>query len=102
VSRVLFDGRVAGERLRVWVDDGPGGGFRVCSHAIGGALEQYFGRDEIETVLEVDAAASQAVRAALGGSGSVDELAAKFEGTPSANSDLRGRLYGVPYSLSVI
>jgi hypothetical protein len=51
----LFDGTLERQRLWVWVEAWGAGSVRVCTHEIGPALEQSFGKGEIETYLTIDA-----------------------------------------------
>jgi hypothetical protein len=52
-ERILFDGRLGSQRVRVWLER-RGGGIGMLSHDIGPALDRTFGKDEIETFLEIE------------------------------------------------
>jgi hypothetical protein len=53
-ERVLFGGRLGIEWVRVWLEY-RAGSIVLASHDIGPGLEHAFGKDDIETYLEVDA-----------------------------------------------
>ncbi len=102
---VLFDRQLGTQRVRVWLER-RGGGIAVLSHEIGPALEFAFGTDEIETFLEIDAADTPALAAALGG-GPADPmqlLVDRYRGDSAATSHLRQLLaeHGIPHRFSVV
>lgn len=63
-DRVLFDGRLGSQRVRVWLEY-RAGSILLASHDIGPGLEPVFGKGEIETYLEVDAVHLPNLTAAL-------------------------------------
>jgi hypothetical protein len=87
---VLFDGQVGGQRVRVWIER-RGGGLAVLSHDMGPGLEAFFGKDELETFLEVDAADVPALMAALGAGDRdpAEYLADRYRGDATATTHLR-------------
>ena len=107
---VLFEGRLGKQYLRVWLETGET--IRLLTHEIGPELEQYFGKDELETFLEIDAAQLPALTAALareqpsGGAArtAADLIAAKFDGDASATTRFRAWLdgHGIPYRFSLM
>ena len=102
---VLFDGRLGTQQVRVWLES-RGGGIVLLRHDMGPALERAFGSDEIETLLEIDAAHLPALSAALGG-GSADPIhliAERYRGDSAVTSNLRSLLVenAIQHRLSVI
>lgn len=53
MERILFDGQLGSQHVRVWLEP-HAGGIRLLTHDMGPAPERVFGKDEIETFLEVD------------------------------------------------
>ena len=110
-ERVLFDGREGSQRVRVWLEYSAGG-IRLCSHGIGPGLETFFGKDEIETYLEVDAVHVPNLVAALRAEwtdadaplDAIELLAAKYGGDSAATSGLRTLLdaHGIPYRFTIV
>lgn len=110
-ERVLFDGSVGREHVRVWLD-APGSGIRLLSHDIGPGLEHAFGKDELETFLEIDGAHLAAVTAALRAERTepdpptdvLDLLADKYGGDSNATSAFRDWLTtrGIPHTFTLI
>ena len=104
-ERVLFSGRLGSQHVRVWLEQRPGG-IALLSHDIGPALERSFGKDEIETFLEVDAADFSALAAAVGAR-SGDPMAlltSRFRGNSAATSELRRLIeeHGVPHRFAIV
>ena len=110
-ERILFQGRIGGQRLRVWATDA-GGGLRILTHEMGPALESAFGKDEIETFLEIDAADTATLVAAVRGeltkppasSDAIDVIAARYTNDPAATSHLRDLLdaRGIPHRFMIV
>jgi hypothetical protein len=110
-ERVLFDGRIGTQVVRVWLEY-RGGSIVLASHDIGPGLELAFGKDEIETYLEVDAVHLQNLTAALRAertdqdapTDAVELLAARYRGDSAATSGLRNWLtaYGIPYRFTIV
>jgi hypothetical protein len=63
-ERVLFDGRLGTQRVRVWVR-AKDSDIAMLSHDIGPDVERFFGTDDLETILEVDDAHLSRLTAAL-------------------------------------
>lgn len=110
-ERLLFDGRLGTQRVRVWLEPWAGG-IRLLSHDIGPALERVFGTDEIETFLEVDALHMPNLVAALRAErtdadapmDAIELLTAKFAGDSTATTGLRIWLtaHGIPYRFTIV
>ncbi len=110
-ERVLFDGRIGTQRVRVWLEPWAGG-IRLLSHDIGPALERVFGKDEIETFLEVDALHMPNMVAALRAQwtdadapmDAMELLLAKYRGDSTATTGLRTWLtaHGSPYRFTIV
>ena len=102
---VLFGGRLGTQSVRVWLEC-RGGGIGLLSHDIGPGLEHAFGKDEIETFLEIDAAELGSLTAALGDASGdpMKLLAARYQGDSAATSHLRQLLseHGIPHRFNVI
>ena len=110
-ERVLFDGRLGTQRVRVWLESW-GGDIRLLSHDIGPGLERVFGKDEIETFLEVDAVHVPNVVAALRAERTDDNapidpielLTVKYAGDSTVTTGLRTWLTsrGIPYRFTIV
>ena len=110
-ERLVFHGRIGTQQVRVWLES-HAGGIRLLSHDIGPALERVFGKDEIETFLDLDAVHLPNLIAALraeqtDGNASMDPielLATKYEGDSTATTGLRGWLTarGIPYRFTIV
>lgn len=110
-ERLLFQGRLGTQRVRVWLEPWAGG-IRLLSHDIGPALEPVFGKDEIETFLPVDAVHMPNLVAALRAERTDDDapmdavelLTAKFAGDTTATTGLRNWLtaHGIPYRFTIV
>ena len=110
-ERVLFDGALGTQHVRVWLEPW-GGGIRLLNHDIGPALERYFGRDDLETVLEIDAANVPNLTAALraewtDGDAPMDPmelLAIKYRGDSTATTGLRIWLtaHRIPHRFAIV
>jgi hypothetical protein len=109
-ERVLFEGRLGTQWLRVWLE------YRasmvvLAGHDIGPGLEPFFGKDEIETYLEIDAVHLANLTAALraertdpdGPLDGIELLAARYRGDPAATTGLRTWLtaHGIPYRFTI-
>lgn len=110
-ERVLFEGRLGTQWVRVWLEN-RAGGIMLASHDIGRGLERVFGKDEIETYLEVDAVHVPNLTAALRTEWTdatapmdpIELLAARYRGDSTATSGLRTRLieHGIPYRFTIV
>ena len=110
-ERLLFEGHLGTQWVRVWLEPW-GGGIRLLSHDIGPGLERFFGKDEIETFLEVDAAHVANLIAALRAErtdadpplDAIELLAARYRGDSTASSSLRTWLtaHGIPYRFTIV
>ena len=110
-ERVLFEGRLGTERVRVWLQ-ASGAGIELLSHDIGPGLEQFFGRDEIETYLRIDAAHEPFLTDALAAertdpgapTTALDLLADKYRGDAAATTHLKAWLdeHEVPYRFTLV
>ena len=110
-EQILFDGRLGTQRVRVWLEPHRGG-FRLLSHDIGSCLEHAFGKDELETFLEVDAVHLPNLVAALRAERTDDDapmdaielLAARYAGDSTATTGLRTWLTarGIPYRFTIV
>ena len=110
-ERVLFEGHLGTQWVRVWIERSAGG-IRLCSHDIGSGLESVFGRDEIETFLEVDAVHVPNLVAALRAErtdadpplDAIELLATRYRGDSTATSSLRNWLtaHGIPYRFAIV
>jgi hypothetical protein len=110
-ERVLFDGRLGTQVVRVWLEI-RGGSIVLASHDIGPGLEHAFGKDEIETYLEVDAVHLPNLTAALRAErtdsnapmDAIELLAARYRGDSTANTGLRTWLTarGIPYRFTIV
>ena len=110
-ERVLFDGRLGTQRVRVWLEY-RAGTIVLASHDIGPGLEHAFGKDEIETFLEVDAIHLPKLTAALRAErtdsdapiDAIGLLAARYRGDSAATSGLRTWLTarGIPYRFTIV
>ena len=110
-ERLLFDGRLGPQRVRVWLEPWAGG-IRLLSHDIGPALERVYGKEEIETFLELDAVHVPHLVAALRAERTDDDapmdairlLTAKFTGDSTATTRLPTWLtaHGIPYRFTII
>jgi hypothetical protein len=107
---VLFEGRIGTQWLRVWLEYGAGS-VVLASHDIGPGLETFFGKDEIETYLEIDAVHLSNLTAALRAErtdpdapmDAIELLAARYRGDSAATTGLRTWLtaHGIPYRFGV-
>ncbi len=105
-ERVLFEERLGTQWVRVWLD-ASGGGIAMRSHDIGPDLERFFGTDDVETHLEIDAEHLPALTAALRAdriataaqATGLDLLADRYDGNSGATSVFRTWLdqRGIPY-----
>ena len=110
-ERVLFEGRLGTQWVRVWLEY-RAGSIVLASHDIGPALEPVFGKDEIETYLEVEAVHLANLTAALyvdrtdrnASMNAIDLLAARYRGPPTATTALRTWLTarGIPYQFTIV
>ena len=109
-ERVLFDGRLGSQRVRVWLEY-RAGSIALASHHMGPGLEPAFGKDEIETFLEVEAAHLPNLTAALRAErtdphamDAIELLAARYRGDSTATSGLRTWLTarGIPYRFTIV
>ncbi len=110
-ERILFDDRIGTQRVRVWLEPWAGG-IRLLSHDIGPALERVFGKDEIETFLEVDAVHMPNLVAGLHAEwtdadapmDAIELLLAKYRGDSTATTGLRTWLtaHGIPYRFTIV
>ena len=110
-ERVLFEGRIGTQWVRVWLEPWASD-IRLLSHEIGPGLERFFGRDEIETFLEVEAVHVPNLVAALRAERSdadpplvaIELLAARYRGDSTASSSLRTWLtaHGIPYRFTIV
>ena len=110
-ERVLYDGPLGTQRVRVWLEP-RGGGIGLFSHDMGSGLEAAFGKNEIETFLEVDAQHMPSLTVALRAEqpGSADVLTAiellveKYGRNAAATSDFRAWLskHGIPYRFTIV
>ena len=111
-QRVLFAGRLGNQRVRVWLEP-HAGAIRMLSHDIGSGLELAFGKDEIETFLEIEAAHVPNLAAALRAERSepiaapkdaIELLVDKYRGDSTATSALRAWLTarGIPYRFTIV
>lgn len=108
---LLFDGRLGTQRVLVWLEPWAGG-IRLLSHDIGPALERVFGKDDIETILEIDALHVPNLVTALRAERTDDAapmdamelLVAKYRGDSTATSGLRTWLtaHGIPYRFTIV
>ena len=102
---VLFDGRLGTQRIRVWLER-RGDGIALLSHDIGSALVFAFLTDELESVLEIDAAHTRALAAALRGgpADAMQLLANRYRGDSAATTHLRQLLaeHGIPHRVSLV
>ena len=84
----------------------------MASHDIGPGLEHFFGKDEIETYLEVDAVHLPNLTAALRAEptdpdapmDAIELLAAHYRGDSTAITGLRTWLtaHGIPYRFTIV
>ena len=110
-ERVLFEGRLRSQWVRVWLEY-RAGSILLASHDIGPGLEHAFGKDEIETFLEVDAAHLPNLTAALRAErtdpnapmDAIELLVARYGGDSAATSGLRTWLTarGIPYRFTIV
>ena len=110
-ERVLFDGRIGTQVVRVWLEY-RGGSIVLASHDIGPGLELAFGKDEIETYLEVDAVHLPNLTAALRAEwtdpdapmDAIQLLAARYHGDLTATTGLRTLLTarGIPHRFTIV
>jgi hypothetical protein len=104
-DKVLFDGQLGGQRVRVWIER-RGGGLAMLSYDVGPGLGAFFGKDELETFLEIDSADVPALMAALGvGTGNpAHPLADRYRGDSAATTHLRDLLteHGISHRFTVI
>ena len=94
-DRILFDGRLGTQRVRVWLEPHLGG-VRMLSHDIGSGLERAFGKDEIETFLEVEAVHMQNLVAALRAEWADDDAPMDAIPLPSTPATPRRRAASAP------
>ena len=103
---VLFAGRIDTQRVRVWLERSADGGITLLSHDIGPGLERFFGDDEIETFLEIDADQLPALAAALGDASAdpMSLLATRYHDDSMATTHLRELLaeHDIPHRFSVV
>ena len=109
-ERVLFEGRTGGQRVRVWLEYRTGS-LMLASHDIGPGLERFFGKDEIETYLEVEAVHLPNLTAALSAErtdpdapmDAIELLAARYRGDSTATTGLSRWLTarGIPYRFTI-
>ena len=88
------------------------GTLALASHDIGPGLERFFGKDEIETYLEVDAVHLPNLTAALRAErtdpdapiDAIELLAARYRGDSTATTGLRTWLtaHGIPYRFTIV
>jgi hypothetical protein len=110
-ERVLFEGRLGTQWVRVWLEY-RAGSIVLASHELGPGLEQFFGKDEIETYLEVDAVHLPNLTAALRAErtdpdapmDAIELLAARSRGDSTATTGLRTWLTarGIPYRFTIV
>ena len=110
-ERVLFEGRLGTQQVRVWMEY-RAGSIVLASHDIGPGLEHAFGKDEIETYLEVDAVHLPNLTAALRADWTTRNkpmdamglLVARYRGDSTATSGLRTWLtgHGIPYRFTIV
>ena len=110
-ERVLYDGTIGTQRVRVWLEP-RGGGIGLFSHDMGSGLEAAFGKSEIETFLEVDAQHMPSLTAALRAERPASDealtamelLAEKYGRNAAATSDFRVWLSGngIPYRFTIV
>ena len=110
-ERVLFEGRTGGQWVRVWLEY-RAGSIVLASHDIGPGLERSFGKDEIETYLEIDAVHLPNRTAALRAEwtdpdapmDAIELLAARYRGDSTATTSLRTWLtaHGIPYRFTIV
>jgi hypothetical protein len=108
---VLFDGRIGSQRLYVCVD-WQGTSLGLMTHEMGPALENAFGKDEIETWLLVepshlhrltDALRAEATHASAD-PGPLRLVVDRFGGDPSATTAFRTWLteHHIPYEFHLV
>lgn len=94
-ATVLFDGRVGSQWMHIWLE-WRGGDVVLSSQELGPALVPYFGEEEIEVFLTVEAAHLPQLARALGcqpTSGSIEAaLVDRYHGDSSAVSHLSALL----------
>jgi hypothetical protein len=110
-ERVRFEGRLGTQWVRVWLEY-RAGSVVLASHDIGPGLEHAFGKDEIETHLEVDAVHLPNLTAALRAErtdpdapmDAIELLAARYRGDSTATTDLRTWLtaHGIEYRFTIV
>ena len=110
-ERVLFEGRLRTQWVRVWLEY-RAGSIVLASHDIGPGLERFFGKDEIETYLEVDAVQLPNLTTALRAERTdpdapmdpIDLLAARYRGDSTATTGLRTWLTarGIPHRFTIV
>ena len=110
-ERVLFEGRLGSQWVRVWLEY-RAGSIVLASHEIGRGLETFFGKDEIETFLEVEAVHLPNLTAALRAERTdpdapmdpIELLVARYRGDSTATSGLRTWLSarGIPYQFTIV
>ena len=110
-ERVLFEGRLGSQWVRVWLEF-RAGSIVLASHDIGPGLEPHFGKDEIETYLEVDAVHLPNLTAALRAERTdpnapmdpIELLVARYRGDSTATSGFRTWLSarGIPYQFTIV
>ena len=110
-ERVLFEGRTGGQWVRVWLEY-RAGSIVLASHEIGRGLETFFGKDEIETYLEIDAVHLSNLTAALRADwtepnapmDAIGLLAARYRGDSTATTGLRTWLFerGIQYRFTIV
>lgn len=103
---VLFDERIDTQRVHVWLERAPDGGITLFSHDMGPKLERFFGDDEIETFLVIDATHLPALATALGDPAAdpMALLATRYHDDSMATTHLRELLaeHHIPHRFSVI
>ena len=110
-QRVIFEGRIGSQWLRVWLEN-RAGSIVLASHDMGPGLDPVFGTDEIETYLEIDPVHVPNLTALLRGDGTdanapmdvLGMLAARYRGDSTATTNLRTWLtaHGIPYRFTII
>ena len=110
-ERVLFDGRLGTQQVRVWFEY-RAGSIVLASHDIGPGPERFFGKDEIETYLEIDAVHLPNLTAALRAErtdpdapmDAIELLAARYRGDSAATTGLRTWLtaHRIPYRFTIV
>ena len=110
-ERVLFAGRLGTQSVRVWLD-ASAPGIRLLSHDSSPGLESYFGKDDLETFLEVDASHVLAIAAILRAERTdadaptdvLDLLADKYRRNSAATSAFCDLLvaHGIPHRFAVV